>query len=163
MKLDEFDPKDDKVKTEEFNIDDVEREKAWEFVRNNPLLMRILLYTAHKSVTWISDISRRFMIPYDEAQKKIYLLMNLGFLKQIPMPKDYVHPLLRRRIHELWSVGIKGYAAFNRMLIVSLATPDIGGDIKVEDWIKNLRPFKDMIKEFAQAKIDDYIKTDEGV
>jgi hypothetical protein len=135
------------INEEDVDFESMNYGKATEFITADPSLVRILLYTLHKKCTWVSELAFRFNIPYDEMQRKVQLLLNLGFLAKIIITDNKPDPRLDIRMQELWDLHISGFEAFNRRLFVTLATPDMGGAISVEQFIKFLEWRCWMLKE----------------
>jgi hypothetical protein len=106
-------------------------------ILDEPTLCKILSCILRKGVTFPNEIANELGIDYGTVSRKVVILLENKLLERVPVSAGNVHPLLERRMEELWGMGIKGEQQFKRRHWVTIATPDMGGFFTV-DWFHRL-------------------------
>lgn len=108
---------------------------AQNILLEKPAYINIFLAIFKLDCSYPSEIAKETGIDDSTVSRSVYEMIQLGILKKIPMPEDYVNPILLRRLPDLWLKGNRGYAKISKLNVVTLSTPDVGGERTVKYFI----------------------------
>jgi len=78
----------------------------------------IISFVKKKKVSYTKEIANNLAITPEYTKTKLIHLVKFGRLKKLRMPPYNVPTVLKRRLNELWALGIQGYSTFARMYFV---------------------------------------------
>lgn len=78
-----------------------------------------------RGVSYPSEIARLTLNDASTIKKVLSAMQRKGEIKRLPTPPHRVPEVLKKRMSELWSRGIRGYESFQRMNLVVPANHEV--------------------------------------